>query len=69
MTISRSDDRVAISEMIYTYAEAVDILGCHPARPGKDDPALLQAAALFQRCMTHDAAVQLYFEGSAAEPT
>ena len=69
MTISRSDDRVAISEMIYTYAEAVDILGCHPARPGKDDPVLLQAAALFQRCMTHDAAVQLYFEGSAAEPT
>jgi hypothetical protein len=69
VTISRSDDRIAISEMIYTYAEAVDILGCHPARPGEDDPALPTAAALFRRCMIHDAAVQLYFEGSAAEPT
>lgn len=69
MTTSRSDDRAAISEMICTYAEAVDILGCHPVKPGDDDPALPQAAALFQVCMDHDAVVRLYFEGSAAEPT
>lgn len=69
MTTHRGDDRVAIDEMIYTYAEAVDILGCHPVRPGQDDPALPRAADLFRRCMDDSAAVRLYFQGPASEPT
>jgi SnoaL-like protein len=62
-------DRLAIDEMIHLYAEAVDVLGCHPVRKGKEDPVLSRAAELFGQCMTETAAVRLFFEGPNSEPT
>jgi hypothetical protein len=65
----RIGDRLAISEMIYAYAEAVDTLGCNPAQPGDPDPALERAAALFAECLADNAAVRLHFEGSGSPAT
>jgi len=69
MTDDRASDRIAIAEMIYLYAEAVDVLGCSPAAPGDADPALEQAAHLFGQCMADNAAVRLYFEGPTSPAT
>ena len=38
MTDEHATDRIAITEMIHLYAEAVDVLGCSPVAPG--DPSL-----------------------------
>jgi hypothetical protein len=69
MTDERAVDRIAITEMIYLYAQAVDVLGCSPAVAGRPDPALEQAAQLFARCLADDAAVRLYFDGPASPAT
>jgi hypothetical protein len=66
---NRTVDREAIAEMIYLYAEAVDVLGCHPAQPGRPDPAIDEAADLFARCLAPDAKVRLYFEGDDSPAT
>jgi hypothetical protein len=65
----RGDDRDAVAEAIYLYAEAVDILGCHPVREGEDDLALPRAATLFEKCLADDVKVRLYFEGAGKPPT
>jgi hypothetical protein len=62
-TTDRTDDREAIAELIYLYAEAVDTLGCRPVRAGEEDPALGPAANLFAQCLAEDVKVRLYFEG------
>jgi hypothetical protein len=68
-TTDRGDDREAIAELVYLYAEAVDTLGCHPVQPGRDDPALPAAATLFAKCLADDVNVRLYFEGPDKPPT
>src|SRR5438552_3406986 len=69
MTDEHATDRIAITEMIHLYAEAVDVLGCSPVAPADPDPALEQAAHLFGQCLAADAAIRLYFEGPTSPAT
>jgi hypothetical protein len=68
-TTDRTGDREAIAELIHLYAEAVDVLGTHPAGAGEPDPALTGAAELFGQCLAPGARVTLYFEGPDRPPT
>ena len=65
----RAGDREAIAELVYLYAEAVDVLGCHPVAEGEHDPMLSRAAGLFGQCLADDVRVRLYFEGPGKPPT
>ena len=68
MTDRRTADRLDIADTMYRYAEAVDHLGAHPARPGEPDPALAEAIDMLGDCLADDSVVRLYFHRPGSDP-
>jgi len=57
MTTNRVADRLDIADTIHRYAEAIDIIGAHPLRPGEPNPALARAVEVLRTCLADEGIV------------
>jgi hypothetical protein len=62
-------DRLAIADMAYCYAYAVDTLGNNPPTQGTVDTALAEATEMFKGCLTDDAKLLLFLDGPKGKAT